>query len=144
MRQVAVAFVQTAMFRQQIDANGANRREQRIVACQRFPRHVQFRIQTVAAITDIGGADGLIHLSELSWGQVTHPSQVLRIGQEVEVYVVGVDRDAKKIALSLKRLQGEPWAQVAEKYQVGQEVTGRITKLPWPRRIDLIHHQKTR
>jgi small subunit ribosomal protein S1 len=86
-------------------------------------------ITDFGAFVDIGGADGLIHLSELSWGQVSHPSQVLRVGQEAEVYVVGVDREAKKIALSLKRLQGEPWSQVAEKYQVGQEVTGKITKL---------------
>lgn len=81
------------------------------------------------AFVDLGGADGLIHLSELSWGQVTHPGQVLKVGQEVEVYVVGVDRDNRKIALSLKRLQEEPWAAVASKYQVGQVVDGRITKL---------------
>src|SRR5207248_8193846 len=81
------------------------------------------------AFVDLGGADGLIHLSELSWAQVTHPSQVLKVGQQVEVYVVGIDRENRKIALSLKRLQAEPWTLVAEKYQVGQVVTGRITKL---------------
>ena len=81
------------------------------------------------AFVDLGGADGLIHLSELSWGQVSHPSQVLRVGQEVEVYVVGIDRDNRKIALSLKRLQEEPWARVASKYEIGQVVGGKITKL---------------
>jgi small subunit ribosomal protein S1 len=81
------------------------------------------------AFVDLGGADGLIHLSELSWGQVSHPSQVLKVGQEVEVYVVGIDRDNRKIALSLKRLQAEPWAEVEAKYQVGQVVRGTITKL---------------
>jgi small subunit ribosomal protein S1 len=81
------------------------------------------------AFVDLGGADGLIHLSELSWGQVTHPSQVLKAGDEVDVYVVGVDRDKKKIALSLKRLQAEPWARVQEHYHIGQVVQGRITKL---------------
>lgn len=81
------------------------------------------------AFVDLGGADGLIHLSELSWGQVSHPSQVLKVGQEVEVYVVGIDRDNRKIALSLKRLQAEPWAEVEAKYQVGQDVRGTITKL---------------
>ncbi len=81
------------------------------------------------AFIDLGGADGLVHLSELSWGQVSHPSQLLKVGQEVEVMVVGVDRESKKIALSLKRLQPEPWAGLAERYQVGQVVTGRITKL---------------
>jgi small subunit ribosomal protein S1 len=81
------------------------------------------------AFVDLGGADGLIHLSELSWSQVAHPSQVLKVGQEVEVYVVAVDRENRKIALSLKRLQAEPWAEVANKYQLGQIVTGKITKL---------------
>jgi len=81
------------------------------------------------AFVDLGGADGLVHLSELSWGQVSHPSQVVKVGDRVEVYVVGVDRDNKKIALSLKRLQGEPWSRVNDKYQVGQVVNGKITKL---------------
>jgi small subunit ribosomal protein S1 len=81
------------------------------------------------AFVDLGGADGLIHLSELSWVQVSHPSQVLKVGQQVEVYVVGIDRENRKIALSLKRLQEEPWAQVSNKYQVGQLVGGKITKL---------------
>jgi len=81
------------------------------------------------AFVDLGGADGLVHLSELSWGQVSHPSQVVKVGDQVDVYVVGVDRDNKKIALSLKRLQGEPWSRVNDKYAVGQVVNGRITKL---------------
>jgi len=81
------------------------------------------------AFIDLGGADGLVHLSELAWGQVTHPSQVLKVGQEVDTMVVGVDRDNKKIALSLKRLQPEPWTGVADRYKVGEVVTGRITKL---------------
>jgi small subunit ribosomal protein S1 len=81
------------------------------------------------AFVDLGGADGLIHLSELSWGQVSHPSQVLKIDDEVDVYVVSVDRERKKIALSLKRLQAEPWTRVADRYQIGQVVMGRITKL---------------
>jgi len=81
------------------------------------------------AFVDLGGADGLVHLSELSWGQVSHPSQVVKVGDKVDVYVVGVDRDNKKIALSLKRLQGEPWSRVNDKYQVGQVVNGKITKL---------------
>jgi small subunit ribosomal protein S1 len=81
------------------------------------------------AFVDLGGADGLVHLSELSWGQVTHPSQVLKPGQEVEVYVVGIDRENRKIALSLKRLQEEPWARVSAKYQIGAIVPATITKL---------------
>jgi small subunit ribosomal protein S1 len=81
------------------------------------------------AFVDLGGADGLIHLSELSWGQVQHPSQVLRVGQEVDVRVVGVDRENKKIALSLKQVEENPWNRIEQKYHVGDTVPARITKL---------------
>jgi len=81
------------------------------------------------AFVDLGGADGLIHLSELSWGPVRHPSEVLEVGQEVEVYVLKVDQERKRIGLSLRQLQPEPWSVVHEKYAVGQLVEGTITKL---------------
>src|SRR5438552_12171714 len=82
-----------------------------------------------AAYVDLGGADGLIHLSELSWGQVQHPSQVLRVGQEVDVRVVGVDRENKKIALSLKQVEENPWTRIGQQYHVGDTVPAKITKL---------------
>jgi len=81
------------------------------------------------AFVDIGGADGLVHLSELSWSRVRHPSEILRIGQEVDVYVLGINSQEKKIALSIKRTQAEPWSQVAAKYEVGQLVRGTVTQL---------------
>jgi small subunit ribosomal protein S1 len=81
------------------------------------------------AFVDLGGADGLVHLSELSWRRVGHPKQVLSVGQEVEVYVLSVDRERRRIALSLKRLQQEPWSAVEERYQIGQLVDCTITKL---------------
>jgi small subunit ribosomal protein S1 len=81
------------------------------------------------AFVDLGGADGLIHLSELAWGRVSHPREVLQVGDEVDVYVLNVDRDKRRIGLSLKRLQPDPWSQVEEKYSVGQLVEGTITKL---------------
>ncbi|HEY8448801.1 MAG TPA: 30S ribosomal protein S1 [Thermomicrobiales bacterium] len=81
------------------------------------------------AFVDIGGADGLVHLSELSWSRVRHPSEVLKIGQEVDVYVLGINAQEKKIALSIKRTQAEPWSQVASKYEVGQLVRGTVTQL---------------
>jgi small subunit ribosomal protein S1 len=81
------------------------------------------------AFVDLGGADGLIHLSELAWGRVSHPREVLQVGDEVDVYVLNVDRDKRRIGLSLKRLQPDPWSQAAEKYSVGQLVEGTITKL---------------
>ncbi|MFN0074668.1 MAG: S1 RNA-binding domain-containing protein [Chloroflexota bacterium] len=81
------------------------------------------------AFVDLGGADGLVHLSELSWGQVAHPSHLVKVGDKVKVHVLSVDRDGKKIALSMKRLQPEPWALLAENYEVGQEIRVKITKL---------------
>lgn len=78
---------------------------------------------------DLGGVDGLIHVSELSWQRISHPSDVLEAGSEVEVYVIDVDRTRRRIALSLKRLQPNPWATVAERYAVGEVVEGKITNV---------------
>jgi len=81
------------------------------------------------AFVDIGGADGLVHLSELSWSRVRHPGEVLKVGQEVDVYVLGINPQEKKIALSIKRTQAEPWSRVAANYEVGQLVRGVVTQL---------------
>jgi len=81
------------------------------------------------AFVDIGGADGLVHLSELSWDQVAHPREILKVGDEVDVYVLGVDREHRRIALSLKRTKPEPWADIQQRYQMGQTVKGKVTKL---------------
>ncbi len=81
------------------------------------------------AFVDLGGADGLIHLSELSWKRVNHPREVLSVGDKVKVYVLNVDRERRRIGLSLKRLQPDPWTLVDEKYDVDQLVEGVITKL---------------
>jgi small subunit ribosomal protein S1 len=81
------------------------------------------------AFVDIGGADGLVHLSELSWKRVAHPSEVLRVGQEVEVTVLNVERERKRIGLSMKRREDDPWLVIKERYKPGQLVAGTITKL---------------
>ncbi len=81
------------------------------------------------AFVDLGGVDGLVHISELSWNRISHPSDVVNVGDEVEVYVLRVDHERQRVGLSLKRLQPEPWSQIGEKYQVGDEVNVIITKL---------------
>jgi len=78
---------------------------------------------------DLGGADGLVHLTELSWTPVTNPGEVVKVGDPVDVLVLGVDREKKKIALSLKRLRAEPWEAVPTRYQPGEIVSARVTKL---------------
>ncbi len=86
-------------------------------------------ISSFGVFVDLGGADGLIHISELSWTQVGSPEEVVKPGQTIEVFVLKVDKENKKIALSLRRLAPEPWATVPNKYLVGQVVEGTITKL---------------
>ena len=81
------------------------------------------------AFVDLGGLDGLLHLSEISWQPVEHPADVLQVGQEVEVLVLSVDRERKQVALSMKRLEPDPWVTVGERYRVGQLVEARITRL---------------
>lgn len=81
------------------------------------------------AFVDLGGADGLVHLSELSWNRSAKPQDLLEVGQEVEVYVLNVDLERKRIGLSLKRLEPEPWTTVESRYYVGQLVEGVITRL---------------
>lgn len=86
-------------------------------------------IADFGAFVDLGGADGLIHLSELSWNRVNHPSEVVSVGQKVRVQILSVDHDRRRIGLSLRRLQPQPWDVVDQTYEVGQIVRGRITKL---------------
>ncbi len=81
------------------------------------------------AFVDIGGAEGLVHLTELSWTHVTHPKELLQVGQEVKVEVISVDPDAKRIGLSMKRQAADPWDTVATDYSIGQLVQGVVTKM---------------
>jgi small subunit ribosomal protein S1 len=81
------------------------------------------------AFVDLGGADGLIHISELSWRRIRHPREVVSVGDEIEVYILRLDHDRKRIGLSLKRLQPEPWSLVEEKYELGQLVEGVVTNV---------------
>lgn len=86
-------------------------------------------VSSFGAFVDIGGADGLIHISELSWTPVSSVEEMVQPGQELDVYVLRIDRENRRIALSLRRLQPTPWDQAADKFHVGQLVTGTITKL---------------
>ncbi len=90
------------------------------------------RITSIApfgAFVDLGGADGLVHVSEISWSRVKHPSEAVKVGQEVDVYVLSVDREKKRIGLSIRRAKPNPWDMVVERYAVGQVVEAVITNL---------------
>ena len=86
-------------------------------------------ISNFGAFVDLGGADGLIHISELSWEPVKSPDEIVTVGEEIDVFVLRVDRENLKIALSLRRLQPEPWDEIESKFSIGQTVTGTVTKL---------------
>jgi small subunit ribosomal protein S1 len=81
------------------------------------------------AFVNINGADGLVHLSELSWDRIQHPREMLEVGQEVKVKVINIDREKRRIGLSMRALQEDPWKDRVEKYSVGQLVEGAITRL---------------
>ena len=79
------------------------------------------------AFVDIGGVDGLLHISEISWKQIKHPSEVLKVGQEIEVKILKADKETKKISLGYRKPEDDPWANV--KYQVGDIVTGKVVSM---------------
>jgi small subunit ribosomal protein S1 len=81
------------------------------------------------AFVDLGGADGLVHLSELSWRHVTHPKEVLKVGDEIDVEIIHIDRDRQRIGLSRRKCLEDPWTSLAREYRRGQLVQGTVTKL---------------
>jgi small subunit ribosomal protein S1 len=86
-------------------------------------------IVNFGAFVDLGGVDGLVHVSELSWKHVDHPSEVVQVGQEVEVEVLDVDLERERVSLSLKATQEDPWKEFERKYQAGEIIDGQVTKL---------------
>jgi ribosomal protein S1 len=86
-------------------------------------------IKSFGAFVNLSGIEGLIHVSELSWKRVKHPSEVLKVGQELDVFVLGVDKINHKIALGLKELQADPWAEAANHFKVGQVAKGKVARL---------------
>jgi small subunit ribosomal protein S1 len=92
-------------------------------------RGVVSGLRDFGAFVDLGGADGLIHISELAWHRVKHPKEVLNVGDEIDVFILRLDKDGKRIGLSLKRMQPNPWAQIDELYHVGQLVVGEVSRV---------------
>jgi small subunit ribosomal protein S1 len=86
-------------------------------------------LRDFGVFVDLGGADGLVHISELAWHRVDHPREVIKVGDEIEVYVLKLDRDDQRISLSRKRLLPNPWSTVEERYAIHQLVEGTITRI---------------
>ncbi|MFL7839959.1 MAG: 30S ribosomal protein S1 [Candidatus Promineifilaceae bacterium] len=86
-------------------------------------------LRDFGAFIDLGGADGLIHISELAWHRVDHPREVLKVGEEIDVYVMRVDEENQRISLSLKKIMPNPWDTVTDRYHENQLVEGKITRI---------------
>lgn len=87
------------------------------------------RLTNFGAFVDLGGIDGLLHVSEMAWYRVGHPSDILKEGDETEVYILSADREHEKVSLSLKKILPNPWHNITEKYSPGQPVTGKVVRL---------------
>lgn len=109
----------------------AQRRETLLAELQEGDRvhGVVSNICDFGVFVDLGGTDGLVHISELSWRRTTHPSEVVKVGDEVEAYVLRVDRENRRIGLSLRLTEPDPWQTAEQTYTVGQLVTGTVTKM---------------
>jgi small subunit ribosomal protein S1 len=86
-------------------------------------------IADFGAFVDLGGLDGLLHITDMSWGRISHPTDMLTIGQEIEVRVLGIDKEKEKIALGLKQKTESPWAKVEERYPAGNRVSGQVVNI---------------
>jgi small subunit ribosomal protein S1 len=85
-------------------------------------------IKDFGVFVDLGGVEGLVHISELSWSHVSHPGDIVKLGDEVRVFVLGVDKETGRISLGMKQLEPDPWVKVSENYAVGQVIKGKISR----------------
>ena len=117
--------------REVIEAERAERR-QRFLQTVKVSDKVTGQVKNLTdfgAFIDLEGMDGLLHITDMSWGRINHPSEMLRIGQEVEVQILDVDRDKERVSLGLKQMTDNPWEDIEAKYPIGSQVKGSITKL---------------
>ncbi|HEY0970288.1 MAG TPA: 30S ribosomal protein S1, partial [Gemmatimonadales bacterium] len=114
-----------------LEAERAGKREKLMKDLQKdqVRKGVVKNITDFGAFIDLGGVDGLLHITDMSWGRISHPSEMVQIGQELEVKVLDIDWDRERISLGLKQLQPYPWKDVAEKYPVGTRVTGKVVSI---------------
>ncbi len=95
---------------------------------QKLPGHIR-SLTSFGAFVDIGGVEGLLHVSDVAWGKINHPQEVLQAGQDIEVVVLDFNEKDEKISLGLKQLTPDPWTNIAEKFKAGDKITGKVTSL---------------
>jgi small subunit ribosomal protein S1 len=86
-------------------------------------------IKDFGAFVDLGGIEGLIHISEISWIRVSHPSEKVSVGDQIDVFILGVDKETQRVSLGLKQLEQDPWVKVSEKYSIGQTIEGTVSRI---------------
>jgi len=86
-------------------------------------------ITEYGAFVDLGGVDGLLHVTDMAWRRVNHPTEILEIGQKINVQVVKINKDTQRISLGMKQLQDDPWSNVEERYPLESKHTGRVTNI---------------
>ncbi len=99
------------------------------IAVGQVRKGVVKNIADFGGFVDLGGIDGLLHITDMSWDRIEHPSQMLKVDEEIEIKVLNIDRDREKIALGLKQLQENPWEKVAERYPIGSRVKGEVVNI---------------
>jgi small subunit ribosomal protein S1 len=117
--------------REVIEAERAERR-QRFLQTVKVGDKVTGQVKNLTdfgAFIDLEGMDGLLHITDMSWGRINHPSEMLRIAQEVEVQILDVDREKERVSLGLKQMTDNPWQDIESKYPIGSQVRGKVTKL---------------
>src|SRR5688500_16249293 len=114
-----------------LEAERAGKRDKLMKELQKdqVRKGVVKNITDFGAFIDLGGVDGLLHITDMSWGRIQHPSEMVQIGQELEVKVLDIDWERERISLGLKQLLAYPWKDVAEKYPVGTRVTGKVVSI---------------
>lgn len=86
-------------------------------------------LKDFGAFVDLGGVEGLVHISEISWVRVNHPSEKLAVGDEIDVFILGVDKESQRISLGMKQLEQDPWVKVSEKFVIGQSIDGTVSRI---------------
>jgi small subunit ribosomal protein S1 len=114
-----------------LEAERAGKREKLMkeLAKDQVRTGVVKNITDFGAFIDLGGVDGLLHITDMSWGRIQHPSEMLQIGQDVEVKILDIDWERERISLGMKQLQSYPWKDVAERYPVGTRVAGKVVSI---------------
>jgi small subunit ribosomal protein S1 len=117
--------------REAIEAGRRRRREKTLASLEenKVYRGIVRRITNYGAFVDIGGVDGLLHITEMSWTRINHPTDVVKVGDKIDVMVLRYDRDQNRISLGLKQILPDPWSEIESRLRVGQTVTGTVTRV---------------